>query len=182
MEQWGQQPFHVRIVDDSGHDVEQGESGEIICKSDQIMIGYWNNPVETDTAIRDGWLYTGDIGRFDEDGYLCILDRKKDMIVVSGSNVYCSEVEEVLGLHPSILEVAVIGMPLPEEGEEVIAVIVLRDGAALTLEELNQFCQPYLADYKIPAQLQIVPSLARTSVGKLDKAGIRKQYETARKL
>lgn len=181
MEYWGQQPFNVRIVDDSGHDVEQGEVGEIICKSDQIMLGYWNYPEGTDTAIRDGWLYTGDIGRFDADGYLYILDRKKDMIIVGGSNVYCSEVEGVLGLHPLILEVAVIGMPLPDEGEEVIAVIVPKEGAVLTREELIQFCQPYLGDYKIPSQLLIVPSLARTSVGKLDKAGIRKQYEAASK-
>jgi acyl-CoA synthetase (AMP-forming)/AMP-acid ligase II len=173
---WGQKPFEVRIVDDSGEDVKQGGIGEIICKSEQMMLGYWNNPEETNKAIRDGWLYTGDLGKFDEDGYLYLLDRKKDMIIVGGSNVYCSEVEEVLGKHSSILEIAVIGTPLLDEGEEVTAVVVLRKESMLTLGELTQFCLPQIAEYKIPTRLEIFETLARTSVGKLNKAEIRKQF------
>lgn len=173
---WGQKPFEVRIVDESGDDVKQGEVGEIICKSEQIMLGYWNNPEETNKAIRDGWLYTGDLGRLDEDGYLYLLDRKKDMIVVGGSNVYCSEVEEVLGKHPVIIEIAVIGTPLSDDGEEVTAVIVLKKQSSLTLDNIKHFCFQHLAEYKIPTRLEIVETLARTSVGKIDKQAIKKQF------
>jgi long-chain acyl-CoA synthetase len=173
---WGQKPFEVRIVDDSGNDVKQGDIGEIICKGEQMMLGYWNNSEETDKAIRNGWLHTGDMGKFDEDGYLYLLDRKKDMIIVGGSNVFCSEVEEVLSKHPSILEIAVIGTPLSDEGEEVTAVVTLRKESEITLEELKQFCLQQIAEYKIPTRLEIVETLNRTSVGKLNKAAIRKQF------
>lgn len=173
---WGQKPFKVRIIDDTGNDVKHGDIGEIICQSDQIMLGYWNNPEQTNQALRNGWLHTGDLGSFDEDGYLYLLDRKKDIIIVGGSNVYCSEVEEVLSKHPSILEVAVIGTPLPEEGEEVAAVVTLRKDLELTLGELKQFCLNQIAGYKIPTRLEIVGTLARTSVGKLNKAEIRKPF------
>ncbi|MWC29799.1 class I adenylate-forming enzyme family protein [Paenibacillus sp. MMS18-CY102] len=173
---WGQKPFEIRIVDENGHDVNQGDVGEIICKSGQMMLGYWNNVEETAKTLRDGWLYTGDLGRFDEDGYLYLLDRKKDLIIVSGSNVYCSEVEEVLSKHPSIREVAVIGTPLPDEGEEVAAVVTLKPRSSITLNELQQFCSPYLADYKWPTRLEIVEALARTSVGKLNKSAMKSQY------
>lgn len=173
---WGQLPFAVRIVDSAGHDVQPGEIGEIICKSDQIMVGYWNNPDETNKAIRDGWLYTGDLGKFDDDGYLYLADRNKDLIIVGGSNVYGSEVENLLCKHPAILDAAVIGTPLPVDGEEVTAVVVLRPSSALTLDELKQFCLPQIAEFKIPARLEIADQLPRTSVGKLNKAEIRKQY------
>ncbi|MFE4711650.1 class I adenylate-forming enzyme family protein [Paenibacillus sp. NPDC056722] len=171
---WGQTPFEIRLIDDSGNDVEYGSVGEIVCKSEQVMLGYWNNPEETNKAIRDGWLHTGDLGKFDEDGYLYLLDRKKDMIIVGGSNVYCSEVEEVLSKHPLILETAVIGTPLPDEGEEITAVVILRQGSVLTLGEIQQFCLPQIAEYKIPTRLKIVETIARTSVGKLNKTEIRK--------
>lgn len=173
---WGQQPFEIRIVNDSGNDVEQGQVGEIICKGEQMMLGYWNNPVETAKAIRNGWLHTGDLGRFDEDGYLYLLDRKKDMVIVGGSNVYCSEVEEVLSKHHLILEAAVIGTPLPDEGEEVTAVIIVKKDAVLTLEELQQFCMTQIAEFKIPTRLEIVNTLPRTSVGKLNKRAIRDKF------
>jgi len=173
---WGQKPFEIRIVDGSGDDVEQGEIGEVICKGEQMMLGYWNNPEETGKAIRNGWLHTGDLGRFDTEGYLYLLDRKKDIIIVGGSNVYCSEVEEVVSKHPSILEIAVIGTPLPTEGEEVTAVVTLKEESMLTLEELKQFCLGQIADYKIPTRLEVVENLARTSVGKLNKLAIRKQF------
>lgn len=176
MIKWGQQPFQVRIVDESGKDVIPGEIGEIICQSDQMMIGYWNNPEETNKALRNGWLYTGDLGRFDEDGYLYLLDRKKDMIIVGSSNVYCSEVENVLSKHPAIREIAVIGTPLLEEGEEITAVVVLRPESLLTLEEIELFCHGQIAPYKIPTRLEIVQSFPRTSVGKLNKAEVRKKF------
>ena len=140
------------------------------------MLGYWNNPEETARALRGGWLRTGDIGRFDADGYLYLLDRKKDMIIVGGSNVYGSEVEEALARHPAVAEVAVVGTPLADEGEEVTAVVVLKAGARATLEELRLCCEGQLAPYKHPTRLVTVDSLARTSVGKLDKAGIRKPF------
>ncbi|WP_054026403.1 class I adenylate-forming enzyme family protein [Bacillus sp. FJAT-28004] len=172
----GQKAFHIRIIDDLGHDVKQGETGEIICKGDQIMLGYWNNQEETNKTLRNGWLYTGDLGRFDEDGYLYLMDRKKDIIIVDGSNVYCSEVEEVLSKHPSILEVAVIGTPMSDDGEEVTAVVSLKDDSELTLGDLKLFCLEQIAEFKIPARLEIVKSLPRTSVGKLNKSELRKPY------
>jgi acyl-CoA synthetase (AMP-forming)/AMP-acid ligase II len=173
---WGQKPFTVRIVDELGHDVRQGGIGEIICQGDQMMLGYWNNPEETSKTIRDGWLYTGDIGRFDEDGYLYLLDRKKDIIIVNGSNVYCSEVEEALSKHPFILEIAVVGTPLPEEGEEVTAVVILKSDRKLTLDGVKRFCFNQLAAFKIPTRLEIADAFPRTSVGKINKAEIRKHY------
>lgn len=174
--QWGQHPFEVRIIDDAGHEVEQGEIGEIICKSEQIMLGYWNNPEETNKALRDGWLYTGDLGKFDEDGYLYVVDRKKDMILVGASNVYCTEVEAALSLHPSILEVAVIGIPLSDEGEEVAAVVVLQNQMSLTLDDVRHFCSRHIAEFKLPTRLEIVATLARTSAGKIDKQALKKRY------
>ncbi len=177
---WGQKPFNIRIINDSGNDVTYGEIGEIICQGDQMMLGYWNNPDETTKTLRNGWLHTGDIGRFDEDGYLYLLDRKKDMIIVNGSNVYCLEVEEVLSKHPSILEIAVVGTPLSEEGEEVTAVVAVKSNSELTIEGLEQFCLNKIAPFKIPTRLEIVDSLPRTSVGKLNKTEIRKHYWAGR--
>jgi len=176
MAAWGQKPYQVRIVDECGNDVPQGAIGEIICKGDQMMLGYWRNPNETKKAIQDGWLYTGDLGRFDEDGYLYLLDRRKDIVIVNGLNVYCSEVEEVLSKHPSIVEVAVIGTPLPEEGEEVTAIVITMPNSTITLTELKEYCHAQLAPFKIPTRLEMTSSLARTSVGKLNKAELRKHY------
>ncbi|MFD0672892.1 class I adenylate-forming enzyme family protein [Cohnella sp. GCM10027633] len=175
-EYWGQRPFEVRIVDESGQDVEEGAFGEVICRGEQLMLGYWNNPEETSNALRNGWLHTGDIGQFDKDGFLYLLDRKKDIVIVGGSNVYGSEVEEALSTHPAIEEVAVIGTPLPDDGEEVTAVIVVKEHAELSLEELRVWCAGRLAVYKLPTRLAITDTLARTSVGKLNKAEIRKPY------
>ncbi|MFC5652201.1 class I adenylate-forming enzyme family protein [Paenibacillus solisilvae] len=140
------------------------------------MRGYWNNPGETTNALRDGWLHTGDIGKLDEDGYLYLLDRKKDMIIVNASNVYAPEVEEVLGKHPSIREAAIIGTPLPNEGEEVTAVVTLHPEFELTLEAVRHYCHDRLASFKIPTRLEIVTSLPRTTVGKLNKTALRQQY------
>jgi long-chain acyl-CoA synthetase len=173
---WGQQPFAIRIVNDEGNDVASGEAGEVICQSPQIMLGYWNNEEETSKALRDGWLYTGDVGKLDEDGFLYLLDRKKDIVIVGASNVYCAEVEAVLGAHPSVQEVAIIGTPLPVEGEAVTALIVLQQGSTLTLEEASQYCRRKLAAFKVPTRLEIVAALPRTPAGKLNKAAMRELY------
>ncbi|MNI40296.1 Long-chain-fatty-acid--CoA ligase [compost metagenome] len=180
MRLWGQKPFDIRIIDDYGNNVKQGDIGEIICRGDQMMLGYWDNPEETSKTLRNGWLHTGDLGRMDEDGYLYLLDRKKDMIIINGSNVYCSEVEEVLSKHPAILEIAVIGTPLADEGEEITAVVTLQADSELTLEGLKQFCVQQIATFKIPTRLHIVESFPRTSVGKLNKVEVRKPFWTGR--
>ncbi|MBO9607582.1 MAG: acyl--CoA ligase [Paenibacillaceae bacterium] len=172
---WGQKPFEVRIVDEDGRELAAGETGEIVCRGEAMMRGYWNNPAETERTIRNGWLHTGDMGRFDEDGYLYVVDRKKDMIIVGASNVYSSEVEAVAGRHPSVAEIAVVGMPREEEGEEIAAIVELRDRTELTLDQLRTFCRQWLAEYKLPTRLHIATSgLPRTAVGKPDKAALRK--------
>ncbi|WP_165861301.1 class I adenylate-forming enzyme family protein [Paenibacillus paeoniae] len=174
---WGQTPFQVRIVNEFGKELPQGEAGEIVCKGEGMMLGYWNNREETDKAIRNGWLYTGDVGYFDEDGFLYLTDRKKDIIILNASNVYGSEVESALGSHPNISELAVIGTPLHEEGEEVTAVIVMRDpSTSIELEELRCYGSGRLAEYKLPTRLVIVEQFPRTPVGKIDKAAIRRPY------
>ncbi|RJE88457.1 hypothetical protein D3P07_10660 [Paenibacillus sp. 1011MAR3C5] len=172
---WGQIPFQVRIANDSGQELPLGETGEIVCQGGGMMLGYWNNQEETDKAIKNGWLYTGEVGYFDEDGFLYLTDRKKDIIIVGASNVYGSEVEAVLGSHPQIGEIAVIGTPLEEEGEAVTAVIVLRDSSsAIDLQELRRYGSGRLADYKLPTRLAVIVKLPRTPVGKIDKTALRK--------
>jgi len=175
LDQWGQTPFEVRIVDDAGQPVRPGEVGEIICKSDQIMLGYWNNPEETQKALRGGWLHTGDLGTMDEEGYLYVYDRKKDFLIVGGSNVYSAQVEAVLAMHPAVQEAAVVGALLPDDSEQVVAVVVLREHSRLELEELRRFCAPYLAEYKQPTRLELVAALDRTAAGKLDKRAIKRK-------
>ncbi|GBF74668.1 hypothetical protein PA598K_03027 [Paenibacillus sp. 598K] len=175
LDQWGQTPFEVQIVDEAGKPVRPGEVGEIICKSAQVMLGYWNNPEETRKALREGWLYTGDLGTMDEEGYLYVYDRKKDFLLVGGSNVYCAQVEAVLAMHPAVQEAAVVGASLPDDSEQVVAVVALREHAQLELEELSRFCAPYLASYKLPTRLELVAALDRTPAGKLDKRAIKRR-------
>ncbi|MCC7413952.1 MAG: long-chain fatty acid--CoA ligase [Gammaproteobacteria bacterium] len=165
----------VQIVDtETGTRVlPAGELGEIRVRGPQIMSGYWNNPAETAHALREGWLYTGDIGEFDADGYLYIRDRKKDMVLVGGYNVYPREVEEVLYGHPAVREVAVVGVPDAYRGELVKACVVLRDAAAATTDELTAHCAANLARYKIPAIVELVAELPKTGAGKIDKKQLR---------
>ncbi|CAM4455349.1 acyl-CoA synthetase (AMP-forming)/AMP-acid ligase II [Paenibacillus endophyticus] len=172
---WGQKPFKLRLIDDYGTDVALGDIGEVICQGEQIMLGYWNNPVDTEQALRNGWLHTGDMGRFDEDGYLYLVDRKKEIVIVDASNVYCGEVEQIISQHPSVLEVAVLGTPLPHEGEQVTAVVVLKKDASLTIDQIKLFCLSQLAGFKIPTRLVIEDVLPRTAVGKINKAEIRRR-------
>jgi acyl-CoA synthetase (AMP-forming)/AMP-acid ligase II len=167
---------HIRIVDDKGNDVKPGEVGEIIVQGEQIMTGYWRKPDETKETIIDGWLHTGDLGRYDERGYIYIVDRKRDMIISGGENIYPREVEEILYQHPSVKEVAVIGIPDPYWVERVHAVIVLREGETVTSEEIIEFCKQRIARYKAPKSVEFVDSLPKTPSGKILKRELRERY------
>jgi long-chain acyl-CoA synthetase len=150
-----------------------GERGEIRARGPQLMRGYRNLPQETAQALRGGWLYTGDIGEFDAEGTLYIRDRKKDMLIVGGYNVYPRELEEVLVMHPAVLEAAVVGVSDEYRGELPVAYVALRPGARADGDELLAHCRTNLARYKVPARIRIVESLPKTSVSKTDKKALR---------
>ena len=152
-----------------------GEIGEIRARGPQIMSGYRNKPEETAEALRDGWLYTGDIGELDADGYIYIRDRKKDMAIVGGYNVYPREVDEVLFAHPDVKEAASAGIPDRYYGERIRAFVVLRAGARATAEDLVVHCQANLARYKVPSRIFIVDALPRTTIGKIDRIVLRQE-------
>lgn len=159
---------NAKIVDmDTLEDAAIGEIGEIAVKGPQVMKGYWNNPEETEHALKDGWLYTGDLGYMDEEGYFYVVDRKGDMIIASGYNIYPREIEEVLYEHEDIQEAVVAGIPDPYRGETVKAYIVLRSGATLAEETLDQFCRKHLAPYKVPKLYEFREELPKTAVGKI---------------
>jgi len=167
----------VKLVDEEGKEVtEPGSIGEIVAKLNSPMAGYWQRPEDTRDVLRDGWLYTGDLGKKDADGYLYIVDRKKDMIISGARNIYPREIENLLQAHPAILEAAVIGVPDPYWGESVKAIIVLRPGQTLTPEEVIQFCKENLASYKKPRFVQFVPSLPKNPGGKIDKKELKRLY------
>jgi len=166
----------LRIVNHSDNDVNQGETGEIIIQGPHVMKGYWNNEKETSEALRNGWLHTGDLGRMDQDGYIYIMDRKKDMIITGGLNVYSRNVEDTLCEHPEVIQAAVIGLPDPKWGERVTGVVVLQNGAKATSEEIIGFCKRMLTDYKCPKQIEIIKEMPLTPVGKIDKKQIRAQF------
>lgn len=158
----------VRIVSmDSGELMPVGEIGEIIIKGPQVMKGYWNRPDATEETLKDGWLYTGDLGYMDENGYFYIVDRKKDMIIAGGYNIYPREIEEVLYEHPDVLEAVAAGIPDPYRGETVKVYIVLKEGSKITADELNQFARKYLAAYKAPRLYEFREELPKTAVGKI---------------
>jgi acyl-CoA synthetase (AMP-forming)/AMP-acid ligase II len=163
----------VRVIDDAGRDVPPGVPGEIVVKGDQVLSGYWRNPEATANSFIDGWFRSGDVGRWDEDGYLYIVDRKKDMILTGGENVYPREVEEVLYEHPAVGEAAVIGAPDPKWGEKVVAVVCLREGAAAGAEELIVFCRQRIASYKKPRHVVFVDVLPKNASGKVLKRELR---------
>jgi long-chain acyl-CoA synthetase len=162
----------AKIVDDSGQEVPVGETGELIVRGPQVMKGYWNKPEETAKTLKNGWLYTGDIAKRNEDGYFFIVDRKKDMILVSGFNVFPNEVEEVLSSHPKVLESAVIGVPNGENGEAVKAFIVPKD-PSLTEAELREFCTKQLTNYKRPKSYVFRQELPKSNVGKILRKVLR---------
>lgn len=165
----------VQVVDvETGTRVlGRGETGEVRARGPQLMSGYRNRPKETAEALRDGWLYTGDIGQLDADGYLWIRDRKKDMAIVGGYNVYPREVEEVLYSHPAVKEAAAAGVPDAYYGEVIRAIVVTRDGVPASVEDLLAFCRANLARYKVPQRLSLAAELPRTGVGKLDRVALR---------
>ncbi len=166
----------LRIVDEEGQPVPTGTIGEIVVRGPQVMMGYWNRPEETAKALRDGWFYTGDAGLVDDEGYLCIRDRIKDLIVTSGRNVYPVMVENVLNEHPFVAEAAVIGVPDQETGEAVKAVIILRDGAVADERELIEFCAGKLGEYQRPTSVDFVDTFPRNSMRKVLKGVLREPY------
>ncbi len=168
---------HVRIVGENGNDVEPFEVGEIIVQSRSVMAGYWKKPELTAETIVEGWLHTGDVGYYDERGYLYIVDRKKDLIISGGENVYPREVEEVLYQHPAVSEAAVIGLPDEKWIERVHALIVLKKDAHVTPEEIIQFCKERIAKYKAPRSVEFVESLPKNPQGKILKRDLRERYQ-----
>jgi long-chain acyl-CoA synthetase len=167
----------AKIVDlETGEkDLPPGEEGELCIRGPQVMVGYWNRPEETQNALRDGWLYTGDIARMDEEGYFYIVDRKKDMIICSGYNVYPREVEEVLYQHPKIQEACIVGVPDPYRGETVKAFVVLKEKEQATPEEIIAFCQKNMAKYKVPTLVELRTELPKSHVGKVLRKVLREE-------
>jgi fatty-acyl-CoA synthase len=164
----------VRIVDDDMTDVAPGEVGEIVYLGPLVMKEYWNRPDETAEAFRGGWFHSGDLVRRDDDGYIYVVDRKKDMIISGGENIYSAEVENVVAAHPKVSEVAIIGVPDPKWGETPMAVIVAHDPAAPPSDaEIETHCRAHLAPYKRPRHLVIVDALPRNASGKVLKSRLR---------
>ena len=166
-----------RIMDleKGARELPTGQEGEIVIRGPQVMKGYWNKPDETALVLRRGWLYTGDIARVDDDGYFYIVDRKKDMIIAGGYNVYPREVEEVLFEHPKIKEATVIGVPDQYRGETVKAFVVVKDGQPLTADEIIGFCRERLAAYKLPRIVEFRESLPKSGVGKYLRRVLREE-------
>ncbi|WP_181779450.1 acyl-CoA synthetase [Pseudonocardia pini] len=169
----------VRIVDADGNDTADDEVGELVVRGDQVCAGYWNRPEATAEATQGGWFHSGDLARRDSRGYYYIVDRKKDMILTGGENVYSREVEEVLHQHPDVAAAAVVGQPDDVWGELVVAVVEAREGHTVTQEDVREFCRGHLAGYKIPRRVLVVPELPRTTSGKVRKPELRKLVTVA---
>ncbi|WP_448627679.1 acyl-CoA synthetase [Geodermatophilus sp. URMC 64] len=166
----------VRIVGPDDVELPRGEAGEIVVRGGNVMLGYWNRPAETEQALRGAWMHTGDGGYMDDEGYVYLTDRLKDMIITGGENVYSVEVENVLGMHPAVATCAVIGVPDDTWGERVHAVVVPAAGATVTLEELREFCAERIAGYKTPRSMELVDALPLSPAGKVLKRELRKPY------
>jgi len=166
----------VRVVDDDDRDLAAGEHGEIVIRSDLVMQSYWNQPEATAETLRNGWHHTGDVGFLDEDGYLYITDRKKDLIISGGANIYPREIEEVLCAHPSVLEVSVVGVPDEKWGESVKALVVTRPGMTVTEAEIVEYCRRGLASYKKPSSVEFLDELPKNAYGKILKRELRERY------
>ncbi|HPJ68137.1 MAG TPA: long-chain fatty acid--CoA ligase [Desulfobacteraceae bacterium] len=167
---------HVRVVDDEDRDVAPGEIGEIIAQGPNVMTGYWKRQEETEAALRGGWLRTGDMATVDNDGYIYIVDRKKDLIISGGENISSREVEEVIRRHPAVHECAVIGIPDKKWGEQVKACVVLRQGQAVSEADMIEFTRNNLARYKTPKSVVFLPSLPKDPLGKIQKRILRDNY------
>jgi len=166
----------VRVVHEDGSDVAPGEVGEIVMRGPNVMLGYWKLPDVSAETLRGGWMHSGDMATVDEEGYIFIVDRKKDMIITGGENVYSTEVEDALYKHPAVLEAAVIGVPDERWGERVHAVVVLKPGQQAAPNELSEFCRRHIAGFKIPRSFEFVEALPKTGSGKIQKAGIREAH------
>ena len=171
-------PVEIRLLDDDGNEVPQGDVGEV-CVRSYCFVGYWNDPVATAAAMHGDFVRTGDMGRFDERRYLYLVDRKKDMIISGGENIYSREVEDALSLHPAVREVGVIGIPDATWGERVIAVVSLRAGEAVDAATLIAHSQTHIARYKCPKEVVIVDALPLSATGKIDKVALRSRYTVA---
>ena len=170
-----QTPVQLRVSDEHGVDLPVGEIGEVLIKGDSVMAGYWRNPDATAAAIRDGWLFTGDVGCLDADGYLTLKDRSKDLIISGGSNIYPREVEEVLLTAPGVVEAAVVGASDSEWGEVVVAFVVAQPGASVNAHSLDQHCLEHIARFKRPKRYVLVDSLPKNNYGKVLKTELRRR-------
>ena len=174
----GQPPtgVSIRILNDAHEDQPPGQPGEVVIRTDTRMLGYWNNSVATAAALRDGWYFTGDVGFLDSDGFLFLVDRKKDMIISGGENIYCREVEEAIAAMPGVADVAVIGVPDPEWGEAVRALVTKAPGATMTEEQVIQHCRTLIASYKKPRSVLFLDELPRLTTGQINKVLLRSLY------
>ena len=173
----------VRLVDveNGTQDVKPGDPGEIIMKGPLIMQGYWKNPEETKGQLVDGWLHTGDVAQMDEDGYLFIVDRKKDMIIAGGFNIYPREIDEIIYQHPKVAEAVTVGIPDEYRGETVKAFVVLKPGQTATDKEIIDFCKTKLTAYKVPKQVEFRDSLPKSAVGKILRKILRQEEAEKKK-
>ena len=165
-----------RVVDEDGNDLPNGEIGEIVVRSDVCMLGYWENPEATAKAMRDGWLWTGDVGCVNDEGYLSLKDRSKDLVISGGMNIYPREIEEVLLLHPAVLEVSVVGRPHPDWGEDVVAFVVAKPGESVERDELDRICLDNIARFKRPKEYFFIEELPKSDYGKILKRELRKRF------
>jgi long-chain acyl-CoA synthetase len=168
-----QSAVEVRVADSADNSLPAGEIGEILVRGDSVMIGYWESPEVSRETLRNGWLHTGDSGVFDEDGYLTLKDRAKDLIISGGSNIYPREVEEVLLKHPQVAEAAVVGRPDREWGEIVIAFVVAADGSEINMTELDDLCKSEIARFKRPRYYTQIEATPKNSYGKVLKTELR---------
>jgi long-chain acyl-CoA synthetase len=166
----------LQIVDEAGRGLPPGEVGEVAVRGPNVFKGYLNLPQITESVLRDGWFHTGDVGRVDEAGYLYIMDRKKDVIITGGENVYSSEVETVLYQHPAVFEAAVFGLPDEQYGEQVCAAIVLKSGGQVEVAELIDFCRKRIGGYKIPRRIEFLEEMPKSAVGKILKRTLREMF------
>jgi long-chain acyl-CoA synthetase len=166
----------LRVVDDGGDTLATGQVGEVLARTPSVMLGYYRNPRATLDTIGDGWLRTGDLGKLDEDGYLCILGRKKDLIIRAGANIYPSEIEEIVFKIPQVAECCVVGLPHDVYGEEVAAFIVPRGAEQLTADEVRRQCREHVGEYKVPTIIEFVDSLPKGPTGKILKRALREQW------
>jgi long-chain acyl-CoA synthetase len=166
--------IEVKILDDHGRELPPGKLGEIAVRGPNVMRGYYNHPEETAATLRGNWLHTGDMGKKDDDGYIYIMDRRKEMLLVRGMNVYPREIEEVLHQFPNVREAAVLAKPDEKRGEVPIAFVSAANGVRLESNEILQFCRDRLADYKIPREVRVMESLPRTATGKIAKLELKK--------